>query len=241
MLPAERVLLYALALSLGALLTRELTRPEAVHGSVASPPDRSAASSAAISTIATDGRPSEIVLTDAVGTPRLELSLGADGSPRLVMNDLDGRGGVELSLSNDGVPLLQLSRGEESFRCNINALGTISCQLTAGETRQQMTVQTSGSAEWRISGKATDPEAVLRLDPAGTVSWEFLQVGRSGRVTAAMERAPGKRPCSSSGNAIPLRRCFWRRAVKWKSGSAAGPTASKRCCERISKARRRWP
>ena len=104
------------------------------------------------------------------------------------MNDADGRTGLELSLSNDGNSLLQMSRGNGLFRMGIDALGAVSCRLSSGEMRQQLQVQASVAAEWRLSGKSSDPEAVIRLDPAGSISWEFVQVGRNGKMSAALDK-----------------------------------------------------
>jgi hypothetical protein len=125
MLAAERILLYALSLSLAALLVRELT---ASSPTVEAPAKREGKTIIRLPQ-AESGQPgaNEITLADALGTPRLVLSLAADGSPRLAMNDIDGQSGVELTLSNEGVPLLQLSRGDGTLRCEIDAFGSVTC------------------------------------------------------------------------------------------------------------------
>ncbi len=187
MLAAERVLLYSLSLALGAFLVREISRPN-------DSPELAKAVPMVSPRVQVQGegdavRAADIMnLTDAEGTPRLVISLNKDGSPRLVMNDAHGRNGLELSLSNDGTSLVQLSRGDGLLRMGIDALGTVSCRLSRGETRQQFSVEPSGVSEWRLSGKSTDPEAVIRLDPAGRVSWEFQQVGRNGKLSAALDK-----------------------------------------------------
>jgi hypothetical protein len=60
--------------------------------------------------------------------------------------------------------------------------------MASGDMRQLLAVSQSGTAEWRMSGKATDPEAVLRLDANGRLAWELMQVGRTAKVSAAMDR-----------------------------------------------------
>lgn len=180
MLAAERILLYSLSLAMGALLVREIGQPGTVQA-VPAPGEKSAL-------VAQVGAASPWTLTDQAGRPRLSLALDAEGTPKLVMYDAQGQSGVELSLSGNGGSQLQMSRGDAHLLLSIDALGAAVCRLASGEARQQMTVQSNGAAEWRMSGKGTDPEAVLRLDPAGSVSWEFVQTGRSGKLSAALDR-----------------------------------------------------
>lgn len=182
MLAAERILLYSVSFALGALMIREIGRPASVQAVPAvrgkSAPDGSGEM---------QGTP--WTLKDKSGKPRLSLALDADDSPRLILYDAEGAVGVELSLTAAGGSQLQLSRGAANLLASIDALGTATCRLASGDARQQMIVEPSGAAEWRLTGKQTDPEAVLRLDPVGSVSWEFLQTGRSGKLSAALDRS----------------------------------------------------
>ncbi len=173
MLAGERVLLYSLSLALGALLVRELIRPETTPG----PAPAAAAGS---------GNPWQ--LTDANGKLRLSATLEAEGAPKLVLYDAQGRPGMELKLGIDGQAQLNLTRETSQLQLGVDELGAVACRLHAGDARQQMVVQPSGAAEWRLTGKGTDPEAIVRLDPAGIVSWEFIQVGRAGKISAALDR-----------------------------------------------------
>jgi hypothetical protein len=214
MLAAERVLLYALSVALGALLAREISRPPApLAASLTQRPDRNRRATVDAS---------NVTLSDGEGTPRLVLSLNSDGSPRLVLNDAKGQSGIELSLTNDGTSQLQMSRGDGILRLGIDALGAITCRLSSGETRQQMTVDASGAAEWRMSGKATDPEGVIRLDPVGNISWEFLQVGRSGKMSAALDKT-GQAALQLIGDKKTFAQMFLAATGEVEIGVGGGP------------------
>ena len=216
MLAAERVLLYSLAVALGALLFRELSRPEAAGDAPVVQRETQLEHKPEVASR------SEIHLSDAEGKPRLSLSLNRDGSPRLVMLDVQGQAGVELTLANDGTSLLQMSRGNGLLRMGIDALGVVSCRMSAGDVRQQFQVQASGASEWRLAGKSTDPEALIRLDPSGQVSWEFSQVGRSGKVSAALDKT-GQAALQLIGDKKTFAQMFLASTGEVEIGVGGGP------------------
>lgn len=194
MLFAERVLLYSLAIALAALLVRELSKPAAPAAvPVVIPAPQTGEQPPTTTPTIADDPPSAApmtpgVLVDASGATRLAMTLDREGNPRLTLNDSFGRAAIELSVSANETPTLTLSRGSQQLRMAINQFGNVNCRMASGEARQSWTVEPSGAAEWRLGGKVADPEAVIRLDSDGEISWEFVQVGREAKVSATLDR-----------------------------------------------------
>jgi VanZ family protein len=201
----ERILLYSVALVLGASLLLDRPREEqsqmpenhpdnrANPAADLRPAEQAPDAAAATPPIAPDEAPAapeprgealrnSLVLVDGQGRARIELRVGDDGQPRLALNDESGQAVIQLRADSrrSGQIVLETGRGTARLVADSDRFA-LELQTDAGPLTR-VAITPDGQAEVIVRSEREGPRATLRTDPNGSAE---VSVGGSAEKPAA--------------------------------------------------------
>ncbi len=163
----ERVLLYSVALTSAVLMfgtesnrTKSDSTSDSSTQAEGSPRfSESERTSAAVSPQATQrtstaASQNSLILRDRRGQPRLEITLGDDGKPRILLNDKVGREVISLRVEDDGTGRIGLRHFNQRVKIGPDDKGDLALVMEGGENEViRLSLSTDGEAKLITKGR----------------------------------------------------------------------------------------